>query len=311
MTAPAPSLIRAKLAEPPSEPGVLANPGVTANVPFEQYQAIEAVNHSALKGRTMAHVQYALANRDHDEESTDAKDQGSLAHCLALEPHALTERFVIGGPVHETGARKGQTYGRGTKAWDAFSAANPGKIIVTIEEYEQTQKMVAVLMQHPTAGSHLRNATMKEAVALWSYKGLPCKARIDGFAATVAGLDLKFVECADPDVMQKKIAGYGWHNQVAYYDHGFEVASGARQPYVVIAQEKTPPFLVAVMEIDPDFLAIAHEENCRKLDTLLWCIKHNRFPGYGDRVQTVAGPAYYTAPRVPPAPRESDQSHPF
>ncbi len=113
------------------------------------------------------------------EKETDALIFGKLAHCLLLEQEEFAKRFV----VMDWGAKK-----RGVKYEDA-KLMNPGKIIVSPEEYDKAMKMLANVRSHPLA-REIINGAMCEVPFTWTDEltGLPCKCKMDALKNTRSGL---------------------------------------------------------------------------------------------------------------------------
>jgi exodeoxyribonuclease VIII len=117
-------------------------------------------------------------------------------------------------------------------------------------------------------------------------KGAPvrCKARLD-WRCEPAVVDLKTVKDASPDAFGRAVHQYLWHVQGAWYQRGDAATSkGVLRPFIFIAVEKTPPFVVQVYELDGD----AMEFGQAKVDEILTALVELRatwksrrdWPGY-------------------------------
>jgi len=95
---------------------------------------------------------------------------GTLAHCLALTPLQFGNEFVI-----DTGNRRTQT----EKARYAALAAT-GKIIITSDDFERAQAIVAALKADPEARLLLTGGKKEQTLIQERERGLlPLKARLD------------------------------------------------------------------------------------------------------------------------------------
>ena len=104
------------------------------------------------------------------KESTKAMQFGTLVHCLALTPLQLGEEFIIA------------SYERRTKAGKAryTELAATGKIIITPDEFERAQAIVAAMKAHPDAKLLLTGGKKEKTIIQERGHGLlPLKARLD------------------------------------------------------------------------------------------------------------------------------------
>lgn len=114
-----------------------------------------------------------------EEEKSDALVFGKLCHCLLLEPNEAPERFAI--------ADFGKT--RRNKKYEEVAQANPGKEVVSEEEYDRAVKMILQIKQHRLANAILDGATA-EMPYVWTDEGtgMVCKCKIDAIKRTKGGI---------------------------------------------------------------------------------------------------------------------------
>jgi hypothetical protein len=96
--------------------------------------------------------------------------------------------------------------------------------------------------------------------------------------------DLKSTTNAHPDAVQKAIGNFGYHIQGAWYLNG--VAELGLAPdgaaFVIVAQEKTPPYLVSIVAPTPTAM-MQGADWCRlALRTYHRCLRTDDWPGYGN-----------------------------
>lgn len=105
--------------------------------------------------------------------------------------------------------------------------------------------------------------------------------------------DFKTTESAHPDDLRRAIYNYGYHLQAAaYIDAAQAVGHATDAAFVLIAQEKTPPYLVTVVQPDPPALDIGRDQNRRALELYAECTATGRWPGYTDDVAEIALPGW-------------------
>lgn len=113
------------------------------------------------------------------EEESNALTFGKLCHCLLLEPQLFEKEYVV------------LDFGklRTNKKYIELKEANPGKIIISPDEYDHAQKMIEQVWNHKLARTILNGATA-EMPFTWIDKetGLPCKAKLDAIKRTKAGI---------------------------------------------------------------------------------------------------------------------------
>ena len=117
--------------------------------------------------------------------------------------------------------------------------------------------------------------------------------RVEGRRLIVA--DYKTTASADPAALSKSMHTYGYHQQGAWYLDAVTalgLTGGLEPAFVLIFQEKTPPYLVTVVQPDPVALRIARERNAVALDTYRRCVTTGHWPGYADGVISLALPPW-------------------
>ena len=113
------------------------------------------------------------------EKETDALVFGKLCHCLLLEPGMFLQEYQV--------VDFGKT--RANKKYEQAKEENPGKIIITPEEFEHATKMIQNVHDHKLASIILDGATA-EMPFIWTDKetGMACKAKLDAVKRTKGGI---------------------------------------------------------------------------------------------------------------------------
>jgi len=221
-------------------------PGIYPNMTFEQYAAIPAVNPSSVKDRIACTPRGMLAKlRGYKGESSDSLELGTLAHLAILEPDEIPRRCAI----WTGGTRRG-------KAWDAFRAANPGRLPVTEEQYDTTLRMRDAMQTHPQAAGLLGQCKQVESATVWRDKatGLLCKGKPDAFSHHYL-IDVKTIRACDPRLVESHTRRYGYDVQMAAYTEGLN-ANGCKIDGVFIIFVSTDPaHEVVVYQLQDDLLA--------------------------------------------------------
>jgi hypothetical protein len=233
-------------------------------MPFAAYRAIDAVNWSTLKEMRRSPLHYWYRTRNPLEDRTQLAF-GRATHTAVFEP----DRFLLDYALF-TGPR------RAGKKWKEFLAANTGKTILKVEEYETCLAVRDAVRSHPIAGPALSPPGEAEKVLTWtdSYTGIKCKARLDWYRPGLFA-DLKTTVSVNADRFGLTAARMGYHCQVAFYRAGL-IANNLPAPQPrIIAVEAAPPHDVAVFVVDEDVIYAAEQE----LAALLRNVSAGRFSG--------------------------------
>ena len=257
------------------------------NQPASEYFAIDALSASGAKllNRSAAHYLYAKAN---PPKPSPQMAFGTLVHSLVLEPDSVSALYAA-SPKYD----KRTTIGKAGAA--AFEAVNVGKTVVDLEDFQRAQRVARAVLDHPTAGGLLGNASAREVTVLWTQHGVPCKARLDAISG-INVLDLKTARDASGGGFSRAAATYQYHVQAAHYLSAATAGGFAQDPYydplrfIFIAVESTEPFNAAVYELTHAdivsgrvLMASAAAVYKTLSDPFLW-------PGYPAGVNTIALP---------------------
>lgn len=107
--------------------------------------------------------------------------------------------------------------------------------------------------------------------------------------------DYKTTNSAEPHAIAKTVASYGYYMQAAWNLDGISALGLAEQAaFVFVFQEKTPPYLVTVAELDAEAMRIGTRRNDLALEVFAECSAHDHWPGYSDEVELVSLPRWAT-----------------
>src|SRR5262249_44075553 len=123
------------------------------------------------------------------------------------------------------------------------------------------------------------------------------RARFDRWTPLVSGrvaiVDYKTATSADPVTFGRKAADYGYHMQNAWYIDAAKAVGLDEDPaFLFVVQEKTPPYLVSVVELDATAVEIGAARNARALSVYRECMQTGAWPGYDTDVHLISLPAY-------------------
>jgi hypothetical protein len=260
-------------------------PGIQS-MSSEQYHAADGVSRSMLEWlappKTPAHFKAKWVDKLIPDEETPALRMGSLVHRCVLEPETMTEAFHLKPDGLKFSTKEG-------KAWQD---AHEDKPILSADEAAKVHGIRDSVWAHPMASRILKHSEFERS-AFAEDNGLLLKARFDALPKSgnlVA--DLKTCDDASEEACCKAVSKYAYYKQAAFYLRVANLLGLDRAAFVFIFVEKTPPYLVAVRQLDDIVLEAGTMMINRDLQVLRTCRESNRWPGYGDTVLGVALPDY-------------------
>lgn len=234
---------------------------------------------------------------DHPAAPSEAMELGTAAHTL------------VTGRGAELAEVKAKDWRKNEAKDAAEEARKAGKVPLLTHQFEQVHEMAAAIRKVPLAVALLDPARgmRPEMSAFWTDKqtGLWCRARFDtmrepGRDFPVVG-DYKTCVSAAAEDFARAIDKFRYNMQSEHYSDGYEAIYGVRPEFLFIAQEKEPPYLVAVYGVDAESAAIGRAANARALE--IW--RDNReaeadkrpgaWPGYSTEITYLALPRWSRA----------------
>jgi hypothetical protein len=271
-------------------------PGIYANVPFEDYSRWRAVNHSVLKHfkKTPAHARWEMT---HQDESTRFQDLGHTLHMAILEP----ERYAAEGPVVAPDVDRRTRQGKAE--WAEFEASAAGRMIVTPKDKDTLDGILASIQRHATARALLNeSAGVNELSICWvdPDAGILCKGRIDrlceygGYPYVV---DLKTTHRpASTHGWQQQVESYALHEQAAHYLRGLQVLrpleGDLSRRFAWLVCETEPPYCVRVFDADEAALQIGADEVAKYLAAYADCEQSGVWPGWPEGMDVAGLPPW-------------------
>ena len=263
--------------------------GVFDGMSEELYQRHHALSHSGAK-LLLPPSCPALFRwvQDNGRPPKAAFDFGTAAHKAVLG---------VGAEIVTVDAKDWRT----KAAQEAQGAAYAdGKVPLLAGDVEHVEGMTTSLRQHPIASALLNpDAGRPEQSLFWTdpVTGVHLRARLDWLPTASNGrmilVDYKSTVSAEPTSFAKSCANYGYHSQAAWYSAAATTLGLAEDvAFVFIAQEKTPPYLVTVFELDAEALRIGRERNRRAIEVFRDCTEAGVWPGYSDDVALISLPAW-------------------
>lgn len=216
-------------------------------------------------------------------------DFGTAAHKLALG--AGPQIVIVDAPDW-----------RSSQAREARDSARfEGHVPLLIAEFGEVQAMADALRRHPVASALLDPGRGKPEQSLfWTddETGIWCRARLDWLPHRDSGrrliiTDYKTAAAADPASIRKAVANFGYHMQAAWYIDGIHALGIDPEPaFVFIFQEKVPPYLVTVVQLDDDAVAVGYARNMLAREIWRDCTQAGEWPGYSRDIELISLPSW-------------------
>ena len=257
-----------------------------------EYDATIAINCSGMKEllKSPAHYKASLTAARADSKALRV---GSFVHHIALEGDRT--------PVGEKFAAIPEGIDRRTKegkvAYEAFTLASAGKIIISSEEWEMGHLVAdAAIRARDSIGVKF---TKTEFMFSVDYCGTTLKSAIDAIGDDGYLYDLKTTEDASAKGFLQSVRSYRYNLQAHFYRIAYEAAFGERlKGFRFIAAEKESPFEFAVYELGPELMTYAAMDFESGLKAYQSCVALDEWPGYGSEIKVldVGAPAKISTP---------------
>lgn len=229
-------------------------------------------------------------DREHGRADTAAFDHGRAAHALVLG---------VGEPIASLPFKD-----RRTNAYKAavLEARAAGKTPLLEKDAEQVWRMAAALREHPVAGPLFTRPGVAELSLVYRdpESGVMCRVRTDWMPdvdadSRVLVVDYKTTVDAHPAAFAKAMAKYGYHQQGPFYCDGITALGldhGREPQFVLVAQEKEPPFLVTVGAPTARAIEWGRVLNRKARDLYRECTEADHWPGYSDAIEPLDIPGW-------------------
>ena len=161
--------------------------------------------------------------------------------------------------------------------------------------------MAAAIRRHPVASALFNPERGKAEQSLfWQdpETGVWRRSRLDWLPDTTARerlivADYKTTVCAEPKAIAKAVANYGYYQQDAWYRDGVRATGLSADPaFVFVFQEKEPPYLVTVVELDAPSVQAGRELNRQAIELYRACTENDTWPGYSGGIELVSLPPW-------------------
>jgi len=273
----------------------IAEPGIY-DIPADQYHADPVAGGSlSSSGARQLLPPGCPARFRHDQ------DHGGDDHRPHFDLGHAAHRLVLGdGPdIIEIEADNWRTNTAKEQRDEAYAT---GAVPLLTADYQTVIDMAAAIATHPVASALFAPDRGKpEQTLVWrdDRTGIMRRSRIDWLPDVQPGrrllvADYKTCHSADPEALSKASHQFGYHQQADWYLAGCRALGLADDTaaFVFVAQEKHPPYLVTVFELDHVAMRIGAARNRRAIDVYQHCHQTGEWPPYVDGVTQLALPRW-------------------
>lgn len=228
--------------------------------------------------------------RDHGQPYKKVFDYGSTVHKLVLGS---------GPELVDMGPGRWDTTETKTKLAEIRQR---GAIPLKSAEYAEAEAMASAVREHPVAAALFNPVGGRPEQSLFAQDpqtGVWLRARPDWLPDAHGGRlicpDFKTTKSADPESLRKDVHNFGYFQQAAFYLDVIKLLGlhGDIEPaFVFVAQEKTPPYLVTVFELDVIALRIGRDLNRKAIDLYAECVRTGHWPSYSDDIELLSLPGW-------------------
>lgn len=224
----------------------------------------------------------------HGQKPKRVFEFGTAAHCLVTG--SGPKLVKIDADNYRTKAAQEQ----------AADARADGAVPLLPSEWRQVQDMAAALRQHPIASRLFAPGSgQAEQSLFWvdQATGVWRRCRPDWLPYPTGGRlivpDYKTCVSADPRAIEKAVYDHGYYQQDPWYVDGIRAALGLENVVMVfVFQEKTAPYLINVVQLDPIAIRAGRRRNREAIAAYQQCTLTGEWPGYSDRVDIVSLPPW-------------------
>jgi len=270
---------------------IITTPGIVHDMPAEVYHADPCPAPSLSAGGVDTMLDECPArwwwgnrrlNPAWEATETTAFSIGKAAHIVFLEPGLFESTVcVIEADDYRTKAAKA--------ARDEAIVA--GQIPLLPDQHQQILDMRDSLFANSFARAALELPGRSEVSAFWRdpVTDVWCRLRADRVPDDQSYLiDYKTAIDANPLNFGRAADNLRYYRRAAWYLDGWQLATGNEpKHYWFVVQEKAPPYLVSVIELDSFALEAGRQENREALDLFARCLERGThraaWPGYRRR----------------------------
>lgn len=244
-------------------------------IPNKEYRAREGVSSTDLKHmvKSPAHFRYW---KDHPQEDTPALLFGRASHKYMLEKDDFFTEFAI-APNIDRRTKAGK------EEYAAFLEESKDKDIISADDFQKIQEMHEALYSTPFVAQLLSGEKELSFFLEDEETGLMMKCRPDCLSTIGDAhilIDYKSCQDASMETFMRSAINLGYDLQMSYYKDIMDKVTGHEHSVIFIAQEKTPPYAVNILEANEYFIKSGRDMYRTYLDLYKECSDSGNWYGF-------------------------------
>lgn len=266
---------------------LMAEPGIYEDVPELEYHAHPALSQSGMKTLLDCPARY-----QHERANRVEKDEYDFGHAV----HA--EILGTGLEIVEVEAADW----RSKAAREAKGEAHARGAVPLLAHQVAEVRAIGAAVRDSAAGPILTRPGRSEVSMRWDdpTTGVELRGRIDRVTKLPDGrtvlVDLKTCRTAKPGNRAGSFPydahQHGYPLQAATYVNGWHALTGETPAYLIVAVEKTAPYLTVPYLVTDDELDVGHRKMRAALALYTECADTDTWPGYATGIETLTLPTY-------------------
>lgn len=207
---------------------------------------------------------------------------GRLAHMAVLEPDRFAQQIVSEGPINP---KTGKEYGRDTKAWEEWEAANPDKIVIDPFIPRALDRMPAEVRElfADTGAAELSAFVNQKSLQF----GIKCRP---DYLAGDTIIDLKTID--DEANIGRAISRFGYWFSHAWYRMAMKLETGTKYRFRFVFMEKNPPYRWRIRDLEPGFAMYADDMVEKAMAAIAEGTERGKWADTGEVVGIESMPSY-------------------
>jgi len=253
---------------------------------FADYVRLDGLNQSKL-GMLKRCPQKFKHSLTAERTDTGAMAIGRAIHTAVFQPELFNGEFICLPEIDRRTVK-------GKEEYAALVSQNPHKTVLKKDEFNRALEIAAEVRSNPHVARLIEGAHMELSVQ-WedSATGVLCKARLDCYNEEMGiVLDLKTTIDASPSGFSRKLYGYGYNRQAAWYLESLKAHQEGARHFVFAAVEKDPPYSIGLYRLSDEAIKLSKAENEKLLRKYHECIRTDTWLGYTDGIEDISIPQY-------------------
>lgn len=275
-------------------------PGAVEGMPFDEYLAVPAMNHSTLSNgwKSMRRLKMVMDDQ-HNEEPSSAMNFGTHAHVAIWELPRFLREYVCLPEIKPDDPDKYTNF-KATKEYKTKLAdlqkLNEGKTCLEHDDYRRIIGIVEALAACPDAKERIRSNGPHEVSLFWidETTGVPCKARLDKIILDGYPVIPDLKATAEPyySMFQRIATRLRYFDKAAWYRAGVKAVYGVDADFDLIAVGDKPPHDCYVYRVEEMSIKQGERNNRDILKRYVFCRDNDDWPSGPPGVQPLGLPSW-------------------